>query len=179
MFAANYHSMTIISVFIGCFSFRLISLFKSIFNEKRLIKSGAVEHGKTNSAVLTIVHILFYVACISESVLLEKTINEITYQGLMIYATSMFFLWWVIIALNPVWTVKLYIAKDHVLNTNWLFKLVKHPNYFLNVIPEIIGIAIICQSYYTLMIGFPIYMIPLVIRIRQENKIMAESFSDY
>lgn len=171
--------MTIATIFWSCFAFRLISLFKSIFNEKRLIKEGAVEYGKKNSTVLTIVHILFYVGCIVESSLLEKVYNNTTLIGLSIYGFSMFFLWWVIIALNPVWTVKLYIAKNHELNTNWLFKLVKHPNYFLNVIPEIIGIAVITQSYYTLAIGFPIYMIPLFKRIQQENKVMAENFSGY
>lgn len=168
--------MTILSVFISCFAFRLISLFKSIFNEKRLIKEGATEYGKTNSAVLTIIHVVFYLSCIVEAVLLDKQFNDITMIGLGVYGFSMFFLWWVIIELNPIWTVKLYIAKNHELNTNWLFKLIKHPNYYLNVIPEIIGIAIICQSYYTLAIGFPIYMIPLVKRIKQENKVMTEHF---
>lgn len=171
--------MTIATIFWSCFGFRLISLFKSIFNEKRLIKEGAQEFGKQNSAILTIVHVLFYVSCIFEAKYFENIYNSISLIGLSVFGFSMFFLWWVIIALNPVWTVKLYIAKNHDLNTNWLFKLVKHPNYFLNVIPELIGIALICQSYYTLCIGLPIYLVPLMKRIQLENKVMAENFEGY
>lgn len=171
--------MTISVLFISCFAFRLLSLFKSIFNEKKLIKEGAIEYGKKNSTILTVVHILFYVSCIVESIYLSKTANDVTTAGLIIYALSMFFLWWVIIALNPVWTVKLYIAKNHKLNSNWLFRFVKHPNYFLNVIPEIIGIALITQSYFTLAIGFPLYMIPLFKRIKEENQVMSENFEGY
>lgn len=171
--------MTIATIFWSCFGFRLISLFKSIFNEKRLIKEGAKEHGKKNSTLLTIVHILFYIGCIVEAQLLENQYNTVSFIGLAVYGFSMFFLWWVIVELNPVWTVKLYIAENHQLNTNWLFKLIKHPNYFLNVIPELIGIALICQSFYTLAIGFPIYMIPLIKRIQQENQVMKENFTEY
>lgn len=48
-------------------------------------------------------------------------------------------------------TVKLIFADKHILNTNWLFKHVKHPNYFLNVIPELIGVTLVFHAWYTLL----------------------------
>jgi isoprenylcysteine carboxyl methyltransferase (ICMT) family protein YpbQ len=38
-------------------------------------------------------------------------------------------------ALHRLWTVKLLIASDHVLNQSALFRWVRHPNYFLNIRP--------------------------------------------
>ncbi len=171
--------MEIWHIYITFFVFRLLSLFKSIKNEKKLKQGGAIEYGKKNSIVLTWAHVAFYLFCIGESLFFGKTFNHISAIGSMVFIFSMISLWWVIFQLGPLWTVKLYIAKEHTLNTNKLFAWIKHPNYYMNVIPEIIGIALLCQAYYTLLFGLPLYLIPLIIRIRQEEKVMYEKFSDY
>lgn len=50
----------IIITFIAFFVLRLLSLSYSIRNEKRLLKSGAVQYGKVNSLLLTLAHIVYY-----------------------------------------------------------------------------------------------------------------------
>src|SRR5437870_13907816 len=35
---------------------------------------------------------------------------------------------------------KLLIASDHTLNQSGLFRWVRHPNYFLNILPELVGL---------------------------------------
>ena len=172
-------SMTILDVFILCFFIRLISLCVSIYNEKVLKQRGAVEYGKSNSAALTIAHVLFYFSCLSEALYFSKPISDYSFVGMAGFLFSMIMLWWVILTLGNLWTVKLIISPDHTLKTNFLFRHVRHPNYYLNVIPELISIALICNAWYTLLIGLPLYAIPLVTRIRQEEKIMKERFSEY
>lgn len=49
----------IIITFIAFFVLRLLSLSYSIRNEKRLLKSGAVQYGKVNSLLLTLAHIVY------------------------------------------------------------------------------------------------------------------------
>ena len=44
------------------------------------------------------------------------------------------------------------------------------------VIPELIGIALLCQAWYVLLIGLPIYLLVLFKRIRQEEQAMATLF---
>jgi hypothetical protein len=56
----------------------------------------------------------------------------LTWSGFVLYALSAAFLVAVIHLLGRVWTVKLLIARDHVLVDQGLFRIVKHPNYFLN-----------------------------------------------
>lgn len=171
--------MTVLTAFIICFLIRLASLVKSITNEKTLKKEGALEHGKINSLILTLFHVLFYIGCIYEGLLLEKELNQYSYFGIALFLFSMVILWWVILSLSKVWTVKLIISNDQVINNNILFKYFKHPNYYLNVIPEIISIALICNAWYTLAIGFLLYLIPLIIRIKQEEAVMKEAFQNY
>jgi isoprenylcysteine carboxyl methyltransferase (ICMT) family protein YpbQ len=60
-----------------------------------------------------------------------------------------------------------------------LFRYTKHPNYFLNVIPELIAIALICQAWWVLALGFPLYLIPLVVRIYQEENVMSQQVEGY
>jgi isoprenylcysteine carboxyl methyltransferase (ICMT) family protein YpbQ len=173
------NTMTIPVIFVIIMLIRFISLFKSISNEKALKKGGAVEYGKRNSLVLVLGHVLYYFACMAEAILFEKTVNNYTLAGVLVFTFSMIILWIVIASLKEVWTVKLIIAPKHHINKSFIFKYFRHPNYFLNVIPELIGVALICQSWYTLLIGLPLYCIPLSIRIMQEEKIMKAHFSDY
>jgi isoprenylcysteine carboxyl methyltransferase (ICMT) family protein YpbQ len=85
----------------------------------------------------------------------------------------------VIRLLGRLWTVRLIIAEDHSLVRHRLFRIVRHPNYYLNVLPELVGFALVLHAYYTLLIGLPLYLIPLATRIRQEEQIMRKSFHDY
>ena len=75
--------------------------------------------------------------------------------------------------------MKLMIAPEQKINKSSIFKYFRHPNYFLNIIPELISIALICQAWFTLAIGLPLYCIPLYIRIIQEEKLMKTHFSNY
>ena len=88
-------------------------------------------------------------------------------------------LFYVIYKLHDVWTVKLYIIPDHRIEKSFLFRTVRHPNYYLNIIPELIGIALLCNAWYTLLIGLPIYACLLAIRIRQEERAMKELVKKY
>ena len=169
----------IVIFFLLACAMRLVSLVKSASNEKKLKKANAVEYGRNNSKVLVLFHVLYYLACLGEAVVLNKSVNTISFFGVGLFVFSMGMLWIVIFSLKDVWTVKLIIAREHRLNSSFIFKFFKHPNYFLNVIPELISIAIICQAWYTLLIGLPLYLIPLTIRIVQEENVMRKHFNDY
>jgi isoprenylcysteine carboxyl methyltransferase (ICMT) family protein YpbQ len=171
--------MTIPAIFVCIFLIRLVSLLKSIKNERTLKREGAIEYGKRNSLVLTLAHILFYALSLSEAIYFNHVVNYYTLIGIAVFVFSMIVLWIVIFSLGDVWTVKLIIAPNHTINKSFIFKYFRHPNYFLNIIPELIGVALICQSWYTLFIGLPLYFIPLFIRITQEEKIMRSHFSNY
>jgi isoprenylcysteine carboxyl methyltransferase (ICMT) family protein YpbQ len=166
-------------LFLAAFTFRLATLFVSIRHEKRLKREGATEYGAKNSTAFAIAHTAFYIAVAIEGSLRHATLDPIAWIGLAIYGFSVVALLIVIRLLGRLWTVKLIIARDHALIDHWIFGAVRHPNYFLNLLPELVGFSLIFHAFWTLVFGFPLYLIPLSIRIRQEESVMKEQFGNY
>ncbi len=160
-------------------TFRVATLLISIRNERKLKAAGGTEIGKTTSNILAVAHVAFYLCAIIEYGFSDYTIDTITWLGLAIYLVGATFLIVVIASLGRQWTVKLIIARNHVLVTSLLFRLVRHPNYYLNIIPELIGFAVTLHAFWTLAVGMPLYLIPLFVRISQEEKAMRVHFPQY
>lgn len=160
-------------------SLRLASLAISARNEHALRNAGAVEHGARTSRALALAHVIYYLAAIAESAYTGTRPTWTPGAGLVLYALSICALFWVIITLGRLWTVKLFIVPHHRLETNWVFRRIRHPNYFLNIIPELVGFALVIQAWGTLACGLPLYLVLLSARIRQEERIMRETFPQY
>lgn len=172
----------ILTVFFLIVLLRLISSVISGINERKLKKLGAVEYGKRNSLLLIVAHVLFYLACITEGTMKGAFFYDgISYLGLAVFAAAVVVLYYVIYSLRHIWTLKLIIAPAdyHTINKSALFRLVRHPNYYLSVLPELVGFALFFHAWITLVIGMAIYLVPLVTRIREEEKVMKLQFNDY
>ena len=174
-----YIDYTILILFFLATIVRLVSLIISVTNERKLKKGNVVEYGVKNSKLLVLCHTFFYLCSIAEASVLRKNIGSISFIGLGLFIFSMIMLWIVILSLKEMWTVKLIIAPGQKINKSFIFKYFRHPNYFLNIIPELVSISLICQAWYTLCIGLPLYLIPLTIRINQEEKVMKKHFNNY
>lgn len=159
-------------IFAAFFAVRLMTLAISMRNEKRLIALGAKQHGAQNSLLLTLTHTAYYIAALTEAYLRGTMLDEISYIGLGIMSFAYVMLFYVIYCLRDIWTVKVYIAPNHRIERSLLFRLVRHPNYFLNIIPELIGLSLLCHAWYTLAIGLPLYAIVLARRIQIEARAM-------
>ncbi|QEY25193.1 isoprenylcysteine carboxyl methyltransferase family protein [Neisseria zalophi] len=159
-------------VFILFFAIRLISLAISRRNEKRLIAEGAKQFGEKNSKLLAAAHIAYYFAALAESHIRGIAFDTASAIGTAITAFALIVLFYVIHELGEVWTLKVYIRPQHTLNRSWLFRHIRHPNYFLNIIPELIGIGLLCHAWATMIIGLPVYLVILAVRIRQEQEAM-------
>lgn len=158
---------------------RLASLAVSIRNARALIAAGAVEHGARNSKAIALAHIGFYLAGFFEYLSHPVMFDWVSALGIAVYAFGAAMLVTVIALLGRFWTVKLIIAEDHQLVTHPLFRAVRHPNYYLNILPELIGYAVALHAWTTLTVGLALYAVPLIIRIRQEEKVMREAFAQY
>ncbi|WP_386689906.1 MULTISPECIES: isoprenylcysteine carboxyl methyltransferase family protein [unclassified Lonepinella] len=160
-------------IFTIILAIRFYSLSISIRNEKALIAQGAIQYGKANSSLLSVAHILYYASAIIEANYRHIVFNTISLIGLTILIVAIAMLFYIIYELKEIWTVKIYILPNHKINRSFLFKYIRHPNYFLNIIPELVGLALFCQASVTALIGLPIYLIILAIRIKQEENAMA------
>ena len=160
-------------------AFRVTMLVVSLRHEAVLKREGAVEIGARNTAILALAHIAFYISAMTEGGFRAHPMDAAFMIGAGLYTIGAVALVVVIRLLGPLWTVKLLIARKHVLVTHPLFRWVRHPNYFLNILPELIGFALLLNAPLTLAVGLPIYAIPLIIRIRQEEAAMKTRFPAY
>lgn len=168
----------LITGFIGfAIALRLVSLAISLRNEKRMRQAGAVEYGAFTSTVLALAHLAFYLAAIAEGYWRSAPFSAVTVVGLVVYAASMCALFAVISQLGRFWTVKLIVAPGQPVVSKGLFGLMGHPNYFLNILPELVGFALTLHAYATLAVGLPVYAAILFVRIRQEERVMREHFA--
>lgn len=170
---------TIATLFLLALLVRFISFLISSKNEKKLRASNAVEYGRFNTVLLIISHTFIYLSCLVEAYIRKTQFDSLTVTGFLLLLLSIFVLFIIIQELKDVWTFKVYIARDHSLNNSFIFKYLKHPNYFLNVIPELLGVILICKAWYVLIILFPIHMMLLTVRIFQEENAMRQKFSEY
>ncbi|AQW86599.1 isoprenylcysteine carboxyl methyltransferase family protein [Campylobacter pinnipediorum subsp. caledonicus] len=156
------------------FVVRLVFLKVSIKNEKEILANGGKEYSVTNSKRLTVLHILFYIFAVVEALLRGANFDVVSGIGAGLLVFSMIMLYVVIRLLKGIWTVKLMLVKDHKFNNHWLFRMVKHPNYFLNIIPELIGLCMLCHALYTSIVLGVFYALVLGVRIKDENKLLSE-----
>nr|WP_238336482.1 isoprenylcysteine carboxylmethyltransferase family protein [Streptococcus suis] len=77
--------------------------------------------------------------------------------------------------LGDKWTVGQLFGETYHPIYQWLFQTVRHPNIFLIIIPELVGLALLCHAKYSLIFLFPIYMGILHGRIREENLLEKET----
>jgi isoprenylcysteine carboxyl methyltransferase (ICMT) family protein YpbQ len=169
----------LLTLFIGALLLRVGSVAVSRRHEKALKAQGAREYGRSTSHLLAAAHTLFYGGAFIEGLWRRTQPTPWTLVGMLLYGLAILALVLVWRELQGLWTVKLIIASDHHLNQSALFRWVRHPNYFLNIIPELVGLALIMGAWIVLVIGVPLYLLVLRKRIVQEEQVMHEHFPHY
>lgn len=158
---------------------RLASLARSRANEASLRRAGAVEVGAQNSLALTLAHVAIYLGAIGEGLAKGFWLDGMAATGLALYGVGAVALALVIRDLGRVWTVKVFIAPDHVLVRTWLFRTFRHPNYILAILPELVGLCLALHAVVTLACALPVYGALLWVRIRLEEAAMRGRFTAY
>jgi isoprenylcysteine carboxyl methyltransferase (ICMT) family protein YpbQ len=171
-------STTIVIFAAYAFALRGLSFVVSFRNERRLRREGAVEYGRRGTAFLMGVSALYAIGAVVEGALKRVQFDAITVWGIAIHSFSMVMLFYVIYELRDIWTVKVLIARSHRL-VSWLFRNGKHPNYFLNLIPEFIGLTLVFKAWVTAVVLFPVLLLAIGVRIVQEEHAMREAFPEY
>lgn len=148
---------------------RLSSVVISRRHERGLRARGAQEFGETNSRWLAIAHTLFYAAAAIEGLWRGAAPTPISMAGAALWGLSMLALVLVIKELGPLWTIKVLVLRGQPLKTGSLYRLCRHPNYFLNLLPELVGLALALNAWMVLAVGFVPYVLVLRRRIAIEE----------
>ncbi len=157
-------------------STRIFFLIKSIKNEKQLKKLGGIEYTKELSNLLIVFHVIFYLFAYYEAINEYYRFDIWVGLGIVLYIFSMVVLYVITKDLGIYWTVRLYKVPGQPISTHWLYKKFRHPNYFLNVIPELIGLSLMFKAEKTFAILFPIYLVLLGLRIFFEENLFKKEY---
>ena len=123
---------------------------------------------------MALAHLAFYAAAPVEAALRgrRRPSRRVGWLGVALYIAALGMLIWVCRALGPLWTVKVLIGPQQRLVRPGPYRLCKHPNYFLNLLPELVGYGLALGAWRTLRWGLPCYGLCLAVRIRQEEAAM-------
>ncbi|WP_027684224.1 isoprenylcysteine carboxylmethyltransferase family protein [Rhizobium leguminosarum] len=170
----------LIAFVFAAFAWRIFTVVVSTRNEIALKRRGAKEVGALNSIALAVAHLAFYITATIEGAHLGSEISfAVSSIGIVLYVLAAIALVSVMRSLRDIWTVKIMIDKAHPLVRTGLFAWVRHPNYFVSILPELFAFAMALNAYWTMILGLPLYLIPLSIRIRQEEAAMRRAVSGY
>lgn len=164
-------NIMVVTLLAAFFLIRLYTLYISINNAKALIVEGAKEYGQANSKGLAATHILIYVGAAIEAMIYHTTLSFMNIFGLILLILSYLVLFHVIRTLGRIWTLKIFILPHHPIVKSGLYKITKHPNYFLNIVPELIGVLLLTGAKVSWLLLLP-YAFFLFKRIKQEEKLM-------
>ena len=153
---------------------RVIELFIAKGNEKWLLSRGAVEYGRDHYKFIVMLHIAFILSMILEYFFRGRyyELNLINYSFLVIFILLQFLRVWVLTSLGRYWCTRVYRIPGEPLVAGGIYRYLKHPNYIV-VIGEILVLPLIFDLYYTAVIFTILNALMLSVRIRVENKVLA------
>lgn len=148
---------------------RIGELTLSRSNEKWLLAHGAVEYGQKHYRFMIALHILFIVSLIVE----YYVAGTGSYSRILLaaYFILLAVKAWVVLSLGKFWNTKIYRIPEFPLVKKGPYKFIKHPNYII-VFIEIALIPSIFHLYYTAVIFTILNGVMLIVRIKEENKVL-------
>jgi methyltransferase len=143
---------------------RLVELWLSNRNTRRLLEQGGIEHGAGHYPLLVAVHVL-WLACLwvlapGRSVNLWWLAVYLVLQGGRI---------WVLATLGRRWTTRIIVLPDAPLVQAGPYRFLNHPNYAV-VIAEIAALPLVFGLWQIALVFTLLNGAILTVRIRVENE---------
>ena len=99
--------------------------------------------------------------------------------GFVLFLIGLIIRWIAIISLGNAFTVKVTILKDQNLNTNGIYKYIRHPSY-TGLLLYYLGLGLLMSNYLCIFILVFSSIIVVMNRIKTEEKVLVDHFKfDY
>ncbi|MDI6703187.1 MAG: isoprenylcysteine carboxylmethyltransferase family protein [bacterium] len=135
-----------------------------------------VIYSKSIYPIQFILYMVLFIGCAIEYLLFRRRVNlAICSTGFIMYFFGIFNREWVIKSLGKYWSHYIEIKKDHRLIKEGPYRYVRHP-HLLCLLIEMTGLALIPNSYYSLLLIWLIYLPITLWRIYLEEKALIEKF---
>jgi len=136
---------------------RLTELVLARRNEQRAKARGGVEYGARHYPVIVLLHVLWFVGFITESVLRgsgHELVGTSTLWPIWatVFVAAQALRYWAITSLGDAWNTRIIIVPGRRLVRTGPYKFIPHPNY-VAVIMEFIAVPLLVNAPITAVVG--------------------------
>ena len=152
---------------------RLLELWYSRRNERRLRARGAVERGSGHFPAMVAIHTLWLVSTLVEGLLRGPEPPVWWPVPLAAFLLVQPLRYWAILTLGVNWNVRVLVVPGGKLVKNGPYRYFPHPNYVV-VAVEVLTFPLIFGAWITAVVFSVLNAALLYLRIRTENRALKE-----
>ena len=152
---------------------RLLELWYSRRNERRLRARGAVERGSGHFPAMVAIHTLWLISTLVEGLLRGPEPPVWWPVPLVVFLLVQPLRYWAILTLGVNWNVRVLVVPGGKLVKNGPYRYFPHPNYVV-VAVEVLTFPLIFGAWITAVVFSLLNAALLYLRIRTENRALKE-----
>jgi methyltransferase len=152
---------------------RLLELRLSRRNEHLLRARGAVERGRRHYPLIVAFHALWLLSTLVEGILRGPALPAYWPIPLTLFLLVQPLRYWAIFSLGEYWNTRILVVPGAKLVRRGPYRYLKHPNYVV-VAVEILTFPFIFGAWITALVFSILNAALLHIRVREENRALAE-----
>jgi methyltransferase len=152
---------------------RLFELVLARRNERKVRARGAVEWGRGHYPFIAALHILWLISTLVEGLLRGPDFPAYWPVPLAMFLLVQPLRYWAIFSLGESWNTRILVVPGAKAVGRGPYRYLKHPNYMV-VVVEILAFPLIFGAWITALVFTALNAAVLSVRIREENRALAE-----
>lgn len=154
---------------------RLVELVVSKRHARWALARGGREYGRGHYPFMVALHTALLAGCLAEVWLLDRPfLPWLGWPMLALVLASQEMRWWCVAALGPRWNTLVIVVPGLPLVDRGPYRFLRHPNY-LAVVVEGIALPLVHTAWLTALIFTLLNFAVLAVRIRVEDRALAEA----
>jgi methyltransferase len=159
---------------VGCVALqRLLELRLSRRNERLLRARGAIERGRGHYPLMVALHALWLLSTLVEGFLRGPGLPALWPIPAALFLLVQPLRYWAIRSLGGYWNTRILVVPDAKLVARGPYRYLRHPNYVV-VAVEVATFPLIFGAWVTALVFSVLNAALLFVRIREENRALAE-----
>ena len=152
---------------------RLFELVLARANERKARALGAVERGQGHYPFVVALHVLWLVSTLVEGLLRGPDFPAYWLVSLALFLLVQPLRYWAILSLGENWNTRILVVPGANLVRRGPYRYLSHPNYVV-VVVEILAFPLTFGAWITALVFTVLNAAVLSLRIREENRALAE-----
>ena len=165
---------TLLALAVGCVALqRLLELRLSRRNERLLRARGAIERGRGHYPLMVALHALWLLSMLIEGLLRGPGLPALWPIPAALFLLVQPLRYWSIRSLGDYWNTRILVVPGAKLVARGPYRYIRHPNYVV-VAVEVATFPLIFGAWVTALVFSVLNAALLFVRIREENRALAE-----